>query len=259
MSAYGQRLGRAAVNVHSAKKGSDLLRLCAALRATAIYDSTLDLTLNGTDVSGLANQGLRFPRPLNAIASLDLTQGTGANQPLSTGAPTYGGFGSIQFTAANNDTLFKSNIDLAGLGPITFVIAAKFTTNGSPISNSNGIGSGVTFRTDNRSLQNLGGGGRTFSVGGALDTTAPHVLVASQDGGENSGQLLVDGTALTMTPAGTVGAIPGAAATLALGSIQPTATLPTGMDFLFLAVFQYFMPANLGRAVSAAARAKYQF
>lgn len=258
MSAIGQCIGRVPLNVRSYKNSQDFARLGALLRATASYDSSIDITLNGTDVSNMGTQALRYPRPLNAIASLDLGQPTPANQPLYTGAPTYGGFQSVEFSAASPDKLFKANTNLIGLDPISFVIVRKLlTTKNVYVANSVGVTGGLWIRAlTNNSLQNLGGGGRTFTDG-ASDSNL-HVLAAGQDRSQTNALMLIDGTPVAVAAAGTMGADPGPTAQLSIGD-HAAGGAATDMDFLAMHIFQYMLPVNLAAALCAAARARYQF
>lgn len=189
------------------------------------------ITLNGTDVSGMTSL---------VAGGNDIGQATGANQPLFTGAPTYGGKRSIQFTAANVDRLVKATTDIAGTGPVTVVFAAQFTATGAYISDSAGVGSGVTIRSDTHTIQNLGGGGRTLQAAGTISTGAMHVLVSGQDAGEVNALWLIDSVPQTVTPGGTVGAAPGGAAALSIGAIGD-GTLPCSMDWMGAAWYQGFL------------------
>lgn len=188
------------------------------------------ITLNGADVSAMTD----------VLGNHNLAQGTAGNQPLFTGAPAYAGHPSIQFTAANNDQLMKLSVDVAGTGPVTVVTAVKMTVNGAVIGNSAGVASGFTVRSDTRTLQNLGGGGRTFqAAGGALDTTAPHVIAFGQDTGEVNGFAYVDNIAQSITPGGTVGAAPGGTAAIHIGSID--GSVSSSFDWIGAAWFQGFL------------------
>jgi hypothetical protein len=75
------------------------------------------LTLNGTDVSGLADFSGN---------GRDLSQGTASAQPLSTGAPTYDGITCIQFTSASSDALTRGSTNIVGTGPITIMSVQAF-------------------------------------------------------------------------------------------------------------------------------------
>lgn len=235
------------------RSGPKAVRLLLAYRPAGCWDAndTSSVTLNGTDVSAMAPQGQA--RPWQPV-TLTLSQAVAGSQPLYTGAAALNGLKTIEFTAANNDELAKATVDVSNIGPMSFIAGAKMTVNGSIMSNSNGVGSGNTIRTDNRTLQNLGGGGRTFTVGGALDTTAAHGVFVSQDAGENRGRFVVDGAVLTAGASGTVGAAPGAAAALHLGSIA--GALSVSMNYQCGAWYIYDLGESLAQRLSMACKAR---
>lgn len=217
----------------------------------ALWDTSVpgSKTLNVNDVSAVASL---------VAGGFDLSQAAGANQPLGVGSPQYGAFASIQFTAANSDRLFATNANVLGTGPFTYVSVQKFgAVHDVYFANGIGVGTGAVLRSSGSySLQNLGGGGRTFTGGAGLpDATTLHVVINGQDAGEVNGLLWFDALPRSVAPSGTVGADAGATAQLAIGG-SAGASLFSDMDWCYGALFQGFVTAEVAYRLSKAPMAR---
>lgn len=228
----------------------------AALRADFFHDSTLDVTLNGTDVSGLGDQHVRWPRRYNMTA-WDLSQGTGANQPLSTGAPAYGGYGSIQFTAANLDRLFRATTLFLQTNDATLFTVQKSGGAGQSImGNINAFSSGLDLEYGGAAFidaRPFPAGDNNFSL---LDTTKIQAVVV-RTRFNRIPDMSVDGSvfAVAGAPAARTTAVSGAAP-LTLGSASGANQCMT-MDWTFGGGFSYELPANYGYLIARAALRRY--
>lgn len=221
----------------------------------AYWRSSKGVTLNGTDVSGLASQ---------VPGGLDLAQATGAIQPLGTGAPTYGGapLQSIQFVQANNDQLARANTDLIGTGDKTFFSVQRIRTSTTSLqmilsNESPGTTAGMGIGLSNvGNLRALHDAAVANDTDGAVGTSAPEVWVAVKPSGA-VGQLWVNG-AVAIAASNAGDSAPGGTGLLALGDIGGT-WLGADMDWLESGVFTKAVPTHVVTRMTSYARATYAF
>jgi hypothetical protein len=240
--------------VRTSKPGHKLLELCAAFRFSAAWDSTLDVTLNGTDVSALGDQMPRFPRRWLSVA-INLIQASAGNQPLSTGAAAYLGYTSIAFTQANLDRLARANTSLYDTTDIVVLAVARIrAANGiSIIGNVTPFSDGVDLERSGASLNF-----RPFPAGnnimGSFGTVAPQAWLILSPFNEIP-QMTTNGAAYdTGTTARTVAAA--ATAVMTIGELGGGGG-PFDMDWLFSAVAQHGVSPAVGAMLAFCARNKY--
>lgn len=255
MSALGQCVGRVPIATRGNKPGHTLVALCAAFRFACVWDSTLDVTLNVADVSGLGDQMPRYPRRWLSVA-IDLVQAAGANQPLATGAPAYAGYGSIAFTQANLDRLARANTSIYGTSDITVLAVAR-------IRAANGISiiGNVTPFSDGVDLERSGGAALNFrpfpagnNVMGSYGTTAPTAWLFKSPFNAVPRSTTNGGAYETGTTARTVAA--SATAAMSIGELGGGGG-PIDMDWLFSAVAQYAVSDAVGVMLAFCGKNKY--
>lgn len=256
MSALGQCVGRVPIATRGNKPGHTLGALCAAFRFACMWDSTLDVTLNGTDASGLGDQMPRYPRRWLGVA-MDLSQGTASAQPLATGAPSYGGYQSLAFTSGSFDQLMRTNTSLVDSHDVTCLIIARIraATGLSLVSN-------VTPFTSGFDLERSGGASvnfRPFPAGnniiGSYGTSLPMAWVFLSPFNDvplcttNGAAYVVGASARTVAAAG--------GSQLAIGDVPGTGAGPIDMDWLFTAIAQYQVSPAVGVVLAFCAKNKY--
>lgn len=210
------------------------------------------VTLNGTDVSGLASR---------IQGGIDVAQGTAANQPLYTGAPTYGSPSapqpSIQFTAANIDTLQRAATNLIGVAPATWVTAQRLnaftgTFSGILANGGGGTGEGVGYSTTSRAVNRAGAGNPADGV----PSTAVAEIWVVRSTTPSAPEGFINNVAATFAPGGIARSDPGGAGVMYIGSFGGGG-LPVNMDFLAAAVFQSSLPDSVAVRISKAWGARF--
>lgn len=260
MSAPGQLQTRSSRSTRGNKGGHKATELLAAFRAACIYDPAVAfITLNGADVSNIADAKMAYPRPW-PVQSFDLPQAAAGNQPLYTGAPAYNGSPSIQFTAANADRL-QANFNIIGALPSTMIIAGRLRTGAVSqylLSNTNntataGWALGVSGGGTSRDAVAVGVSAKTD---GAMSTAVPEVWVARDwMAASPVTQLWVNGTQVALAGAAAVRTTPGATPRLVLGALVD-AVLNGDWDFLLAAIFQTTLADSVAQVLSSVIQAK---
>lgn len=225
----------------------------------ALWDAALGVTLNGADVSALADQVPWLP--LSAPVAYDLSQATGANQPLYTGAPAYNGQPSIQFSFANTDNLTKLNNNFFGAGAWSVVSVQRMrnTTAGQQIiwesrnAGFTGGSMGIVTSVPSYRVQDLTPGGVNHD-GGTPGTTAPEVTIFMQGAGAVP-TALVNGAAVALSAGAGGQADPGGAAMFSIGSTG--GGLSSDQDFLFNCLFTTAVPNGVAVRLSHALGARF--
>jgi hypothetical protein len=264
MSTHFQVRGRVPAFRRFACAGRHALRLSKAFRATGIWDASLGITLNGTDVSALAHQP--GPRPWLATGPLDLTQPSGANQPLYTGAPTYGmqPNPSIQYSDATGDELYRTNTNVTNTHDNTLLSVQKLTGTADPqggvlcnepVSTAAGIGLAIASGATSRAWHDAA---TAFRGDGVPSLVAPpEVWIGRRRVGVDMPVLLVDGVNQPLAGGPQPQTDPGAAADLIIGSFFHGTVHHISMDWLFAAWWQQYMPDTVAARLTAALRARY--
>lgn len=223
----------------------------------AVYDSSKGITLNGTDVSAIADQVPWLP--LSAPVAYDLSQGTAANQPLYTGAPTYNGRPSIQYVAANADRLFLANTNLIADNPCTFVAVQRLRVLGGAQSYFFGNGTGGTGIGFGEAAggRNAIVAGVTNRIDGVISTTAAEVWIGTDSGsGVPAATLMINGVDQAITNSGANRVDAGATAEIEIGAYLGGG-LNADVDDLFKVIFITSIPDSVKIRISHAYGATY--
>lgn len=216
----------------------------AALWDTQVASSVI---LNGADVSGLLDL---------SGAGNDLTQATAANQPLYTGAPSYNGWPSIQYTAANVDTLFRANTNLKSTLPCTIVSVQRLSAGtagakgilcNEPASTGLGVALGRNGSDNARSWHDAAA---AFRSDGVASLIAPEVWVGRVIHASTTPILWVNGTNQPLTNGLITPTDPGASAALTIGAFFSGNASANNMDHLLGAWFQSFIPDALALSLT---------
>lgn len=216
--------------------------------------SDLDVTLNGGDVSAIGDR---------SGSGNDLSQGTGANQPLYT-AGLYNGKPAIQFTSANSDVLFRASCNLVEDGPYTVVLCIRervANNNTAFFSNETAIGSaGIILGTVNGTRnRNLNHSNVSTHIDSAMQTTAPEIWVARMD--STVVTLDIDGANVAVGNSGAPAVIdPGGAARAAVGASNSAGAFAafSDIDFMEVAVYRTRFPDYLARRATRHMGARYK-
>lgn len=232
------------------RPGPKLLTLLQAFRPTGTWDPSKFVSLNGADVSSVADVSgaRRWAGSARALA-----QSSGAQQPLGTGAPVYNIAPSIQFTAASNDCLTAANANLVGIGPYVMFSIQRMRSSGaspqSPYSNTDGGGSaGVIVQVAgtgnvNRLVTKAGAGSQFGGADlGAASTALAEVWCIRMAPGAEPYFFLNAGAPIS----GTINPglnDPGAAATFSWNNV--IGVQATDQDGIFLSAFQHLLSDNI--------------
>lgn len=238
MSAVGQVRTRSNRATRGNKAGFKLDELLSAFGFSCIFDSMKDVTLNGTDVSALGDQAVRYPRSFDHTG-YTISQGTAGLQPLSTGAPVYGNQTSIQFLKANGDTLQRANTNIIATGDKTFFLAQRLRnaagTSQMVLSNESvGTTTGMGAGYGSTGLRDIHNAAISNEVFGTPSTAAAEIWVCRKPTSELS-SAMVNNAAVAVSGGFVTDTSPGAAGLLALGDIAAGWDAPD-MDFLFGAI-----------------------
>lgn len=181
----------------------------SSMGMAAAYLSDRGLTLNGTDVS-----------QLNDLSSnaRNLTQGTAAKQPLSTGAPAYDGIPCVQFTSSSADALTNAAGSVIGTGPVSLMSVQAFRATTAGVH----CLFGITSATQGAALCANGANRECLDHGiaqhddSAFTTSTLESWIMRQDAGALP-TLLVNGAAVSVAGGSTGIADPGAGGVIGVG------------------------------------------
>lgn len=235
--------------------GYRALDICRFFGAAAAWDAALGVTLNVADISALADQTSNWPRPWDPIA-YDVSQGTGANQPLYIGATAYNGQPSIQFTAANSDSLSRAATNLFATLQGSVVSVQKFRApGGDQALLLNGAGAdfsaGLTLYASGTTYFANNGAASRSSAG--LSSNLEVWSFAQPNGAAPT--WLINGVALTLAGAMTALQDPTGAASIMLG--RTVSGRQADIDLCFLGIFQTGIPNSVLVRISHALGARF--
>lgn len=209
VAASGRYHGGGAYGDHYGARYRGDPRRFAAYTLAALWDAHVptSVTLNGADVAGWASL---------VAGGVDFSQGTAANQPLYTGAPSYNNQRSIQGTAANGDVLLKTNVDLVGTGPSTWILVSNNRTgaNARVMDNSQNESQGMVLQNAAAALD-WTCWGATGRAGPALTANALHVVILYDTPGATA-RCTADGVDATLGSATSTRFAPGPTALMSI-------------------------------------------
>lgn len=233
-------------------------RRFSAYGILALWDASMGVTLNGTDVSALASQ---------VGGAIDLAQATGARQPLYTGAPTYNGQPSIRFTAANGDNLFRNatSIWTGGAGSFFITTAVPLGINGTfLICDTDGATNGFDLKTVGasspwaRQFDSIPG--HAHLTGSIIDDGEVYTMLGTLSSSPASAHLYLNGTdvAISNPTDGTFNDT-NASSVMLLGAVTSAGVGAANMDFLEAAVFDFVIPPSVVDRMAKASAARFGF
>jgi hypothetical protein len=231
---------------------SEIADMVANNGLVAMWDTAVlsSIALNGNNVSGIVD--------LTGLGT-DLSQGTAANQPLYTGAPSYGptNWPSIRFTRANAHRLFKTNTNLLPAGLFTIFQVLKFNSlPGGMITFCNATSAYVSATLGTQdSVNNLNIIASALRATTTLIDTNLHIQTATLPSATAATQIItLDGVAQSMTGSASV-VNPGATASVVVGNDNAAGRF-ADMDWLFTGVFNAGLSAPFAAGVTNRLKAR---